>query len=203
MLAKSLLLLVIPALAEVVYETITETVTPTVYETITVTDGVTPESLTAYKSSSHSSSITTHYTPASSFSTSYLTSSSAKASSVFSSAATSASASASSSGSTHSGDATYYSPSVGIGACGNQNSDSELVCALPHTLYDATRTTNQGESSYCGKSLTVKYGEKSVTVKVVDMCPGCAGDSLDLSPAAFTHLAEESVGRIKVTWSFD
>ena len=44
MLAKSLLLLVIPALAEVVYETITETVTPTVYETITVTDGVTPES---------------------------------------------------------------------------------------------------------------------------------------------------------------
>ncbi|PQE10847.1 Rare lipo A protein [Rutstroemia sp. NJR-2017a BBW] len=68
------------------------------------------------------------------------------------------------------GDLTYYD--VGLGACGWTNSDSEMV----------------------------SYGGKSVVVKVVDKCMGCKTDDLDLSPAAFTALAPESLGRIKGTW---
>lgn len=43
---------------------------------------------------------------------------------------------------------------------------------------------------------------KSVTVKVVDKCRGCNTNDIDLSPAAFERLANESLGRIQVTWDY-
>lgn len=44
---------------------------------------------------------------------------------------------------------------------------------------------------------------KSVTVTVEDRCVGCAEDDLDFSPAAFDQLADESLGRIAITWDLD
>ena len=45
---------------------------------------------------------------------------------------------------------------------------------------------------------------KSVTVEVVDSCPGCGYYDLDFSPAAFEQLAPLSVGRLYgVSWHFD
>jgi expansin (peptidoglycan-binding protein) len=45
---------------------------------------------------------------------------------------------------------------------------------------------------------------KSVTVTVVDRCAGCAGTAdLDLSPTAFSQLANESVGRLhNAEWNY-
>ena len=45
---------------------------------------------------------------------------------------------------------------------------------------------------------------KSVTIAITDRCVGCAEWDLDFSPAAFSQLADESVGRIHgMTWTFD
>ncbi|RAL63649.1 hypothetical protein DID88_003692 [Monilinia fructigena] len=96
----------------------------------------------------------------------------------------------------NSGDLTYYN--VGLGACGWTNSNSELVVAMAHGLMG----TQSNGNPYCGRKIKVNYGGKSVTVKVVDKCMGCAKYDLDLSPAAFKALASESAGRIKGTWSF-
>ena len=42
---------------------------------------------------------------------------------------------------------------------------------------------------------------KSVTITVTDRCVGCAETDLDFSPAAFSQLADLSVGRLDgVTW---
>lgn len=43
--------------------------------------------------------------------------------------------------------------------------------------------------------------DKSVAVTVVDRCQGCAEGDVDLSPTAFSKLANQDLGRIKVTWT--
>ncbi|KDR78242.1 hypothetical protein GALMADRAFT_209653 [Galerina marginata CBS 339.88] len=90
------------------------------------------------------------------------------------------------------GDATFFAP--GLGACGQHNNDNDLIVALSAPKY--------GNGSNCGKRIKVNYKGKSVTVKVVDKCPGCASNDIDLSPAAFSRLANQDLGRIKVDWNF-
>ncbi|KAL9541780.1 hypothetical protein MBANPS3_008935 [Mucor bainieri] len=90
-----------------------------------------------------------------------------------------------------SGDATYYS--VGMGSCGDTNSDSEMVAALSEKLMGTG-----ADGSYCGKSITLKSkGGKSV----VDSCPGCGEGDVDLSPSAFKKLGSLDEGVIPITWS--
>lgn len=45
-------------------------------------------------------------------------------------------------------------------------------------------------------------GDKEVTVTVVDRCTGCAFYDLDFSRGAFDQLADESLGRIQITWEW-
>ncbi|KAI8076517.1 RlpA-like double-psi beta-barrel-protein domain-containing protein-containing protein [Gilbertella persicaria] len=93
-----------------------------------------------------------------------------------------------------SGDATYYT--VGLGSCGDTNSDSEMVAALSGSLMGSS-----SDGKYCGKSITIKGGSGSVTVKVVDTCPSCGEGDVDLSPAAFKELGSLSKGVIPIKWS--
>ena len=58
---------------------------------------------------------------------------------------------------------TFYTP--GLGACGQTNSASDFVAALASPAFD--------NPSHCGQSVVVTVGGKSVTVTVVDKCPGC------------------------------
>lgn len=106
---------------------------------------------------------------------------------------------------THSGDGTYYG--TGLGACGITNSDSDYIAAVSHTLFDGFpgyNGVNPNSNPVCGKRATAHYNGKSVSFTVTDRCVGCAEWDLDFSPAAFSQLADESVGRLHgVTWSFD
>ncbi|PYI20979.1 hypothetical protein BO99DRAFT_401464 [Aspergillus violaceofuscus CBS 115571] len=89
-----------------------------------------------------------------------------------------------------SGDITYYE--VGLGSCGETNTDSEHVLALSHTIM---------QKSYCGKSVTINYGGKTATGTIVDTCMGCAEGSIDLSSSLFLELAELGAGRVSgVDW---
>ncbi|TGJ82238.1 hypothetical protein E0Z10_g6514 [Xylaria hypoxylon] len=92
---------------------------------------------------------------------------------------------------TFTGDITYYQP--GLGACGETNSDSENVVAMSPTEY-------QGN---CGKTITITKDGKTATAKVVDKCPSCASGAIDVSSVVFQSLADMSVGRTTVSWSFN
>ncbi|KAI4245399.1 MAG: hypothetical protein L6R40_002459 [Gallowayella cf. fulva] len=104
------------------------------------------------------------------------------------------------------GEGTFYSPSVGFGSCGNQNSDSDLVAALAQTTMRLYNPSNPNNNPLCGHKVKVWETSKpsnTVTVALMDTCPGCHGSfDLDLSPAAFNKLDNPDVGRIKISWEF-
>ncbi|KAJ2806983.1 hypothetical protein H4R20_001475 [Coemansia guatemalensis] len=103
-----------------------------------------------------------------------------------------------SSGGTYSGDGTYYTP--GLGACGKTNSDSDLIAAINAPQYDATGSSNS--AAICGKCAQVKGPKGEVKVTITDRCPVCKSGDLDLSPAAFDQIGDQSEGRISISWSF-
>ncbi|AEO68335.1 uncharacterized protein THITE_52547 [Thermothielavioides terrestris NRRL 8126] len=100
-----------------------------------------------------------------------------------------------------SGRFTYYNP--GLGACGYTNTDSDYVVALSHADFDpSTPNGNPNENPLCGKKLRAAYNGKTVDVTVVDRCVACNSGDLDLSPAAFSALADLSVGVLQGTWNW-
>ncbi|KAL7749425.1 hypothetical protein RI367_005296 [Sorochytrium milnesiophthora] len=98
------------------------------------------------------------------------------------------------------GDGTWYNPSVGTGACGWFNADTELVAAMNAPQYGSYGNPN--DSAVCGKCAHVCGPNGCVTVKIVDRCPPCIQGSLDLSPAAFASIADPTLGRIHINWNF-
>ncbi|CAO3653857.1 unnamed protein product [Mucor fragilis] len=106
----------------------------------------------------------------------------------------------SSSGGKYSGEGTYYD--VGLGSCGQTNSNSEMVAAL--NAPQMKNGANPNNNSQCGKSIRVTNpaNGKSVTVKLVDTCPPCASGDVDLSPKAFAAIADMDLGRIPIKWDW-
>ncbi|KAH6610011.1 expansin-like protein [Trichoderma cornu-damae] len=93
----------------------------------------------------------------------------------------------------HTGSITWYN--TGLGACGHNNNDGELVAAVSHSLYDRERP--------CGRKLRVTYKGRSVVVTVVDRCDGCAENDVDLSPAAFRNvIGDMGIGRATANWNW-
>ncbi|KAG9121195.1 hypothetical protein FRC07_002956 [Ceratobasidium sp. 392] len=87
----------------------------------------------------------------------------------------------------HHGWATHYDAGAGRGACG----------------WDST-SNGDSSSNACGKTATVTWRGKSVKARVVDMCPICGHDNIDLSPSTFEQLADKSVGKLYgISWEFD
>ncbi|KAK1233757.1 hypothetical protein PQX77_003074 [Marasmius sp. AFHP31] len=98
---------------------------------------------------------------------------------------------------------TWYDP--GLGACGFTSGAGELVAAVSVPVYDGFpgATPNPNLNPICRKRARVTANGKSVDVIIVDKCMKCATGDIDLSPAAFTKLAPQSVGRIKgASWVF-
>lgn len=93
-----------------------------------------------------------------------------------------------------SGDATYFNP--GLGSCGQTNTDADHIVAMSGQLMADTNKEK------CGKSIKVTYQGKTTQVTVVDSCPGCKYNDIDLSPSAFKDLAPLDVGRIQVEWEW-
>ncbi|KAI2601882.1 RlpA-like double-psi beta-barrel-protein domain-containing protein-containing protein [Hypoxylon sp. NC1633] len=89
----------------------------------------------------------------------------------------------------YSGDMTYYSP--GLGACGQTNTENDDVVAMSPNQY-----------GHCGKTINIHYDGKTASAKIVDKCPGCTGDGIDVSPKVFKKLADLSKGRVSVTWEY-
>ncbi|CAE6504178.1 unnamed protein product [Rhizoctonia solani] len=91
------------------------------------------------------------------------------------------------------GKATWFN--TGLGACGKVSNDNQLIVALGPGAYQ--------NGKMCGKTITVKNTKngKSTTAKVMDLCPSCGSNNLDLSPAAFKKLGSLSTGVLSVSWN--
>ncbi|KZT20523.1 hypothetical protein NEOLEDRAFT_1122554, partial [Neolentinus lepideus HHB14362 ss-1] len=89
--------------------------------------------------------------------------------------------------------ATYFYP--GQGACGAVSKSSDLIVALSTAQYNG--------GSHCYQHIGVHYNGQFVDATVVDECPGCGPNDIDLSPAAFQRLASLDQGRIQVTWDYE
>lgn len=98
------------------------------------------------------------------------------------------------SGEPKNGIATFYDAD-GSGNCSFDKTPGDLdVTALALPEYAA--------SAACGSCLLVKGPKGEVTVRVVDSCPGCEGNkvNLDLSAEAFAKIAEPKDGRVSISY---
>ncbi|KAJ1974952.1 hypothetical protein H4R35_003376 [Dimargaris xerosporica] len=98
------------------------------------------------------------------------------------------------------GDGTYYSPSVGLGSCGEQHSDSDMVVALNAPQYG--ESANPNNSPMCGKKVRIKGPKGEAEATIVDKCPPCKHGDVDMSPGVFDKIADQAEGRVPITWSF-
>ena len=91
------------------------------------------------------------------------------------------------------GDGTYYDAD-GTGNCSFDASPNDLMVA-------AMNAPDYNNAQWCGACLAVTGPMgNSITVRVVDQCPGCSHGDLDLSETAFDMLSPMSAGRIKISW---
>jgi expansin (peptidoglycan-binding protein) len=94
--------------------------------------------------------------------------------------------------SVHYGEATYYY-ATGAGACSlDASPDDLMVAAMNGAEYDG--------AAWCGAYVHVTGPKGAVTVRIVDLCPGCKVGDLDLSQEAFSQIAELRQGRVPIAW---
>lgn len=108
------------------------------------------------------------------------------------------SSSSSSSSGSNSGRMTFYT--VGMGSCGQTNSDTELVVALNHI--DMANGSNPNKNPKCGKKINIFHGGKTVQATIVDTCPVCDKGAIDVSPAVFSKFADFDVGVLTASWDY-
>ncbi len=96
-------------------------------------------------------------------------------------------------GSPQTGDGTYYG-ATGGGACSYDPSPNSLMVA-------AMNAPQWAGSAVCGTCVDVTGPKGTITVRIVDLCPGCKSGDLDLSEQAFTMIADKAAGRVKISWT--
>lgn len=55
-------------------------------------------------------------------------------------------------------------------------------------------------SQICGATVVISGPKGNVTVRIVDLCPGCPAGNIDLSPQAFEQIADTTLGRVPISW---
>lgn len=103
------------------------------------------------------------------------------------------------------GDITIYEPNGGAGACGKSLGNEEFVVALSKDTWGTSTydvMTGAASNKWCGQKIQAFYNGRSVVATIMDMCPGCSGQDIDLSPAAWRQLTgSDEKTRYKATWS--
>ncbi len=91
------------------------------------------------------------------------------------------------------GEATYYDFADGSGNCSfPPTPDDLMVGAMNHTDY--------ADSAVCGTCADITGPRGQVVVRIVDQCPECAPGDIDLSPEAFSAIADLVDGRVAINW---
>ena len=93
----------------------------------------------------------------------------------------------------HTGDGTFYAAD-GSGNCSFDPTGDLMVAAMNHDEYAG--------SAVCGACVHVVGPSGEVTVRIVDQCPECKVGDIDLSPEAFSLLADKTLGRVTIHWKY-
>ncbi|KAF8871356.1 hypothetical protein BD779DRAFT_473418 [Infundibulicybe gibba] len=98
---------------------------------------------------------------------------------------------------------TFYSPDAGgsIGACGEIIHNSDFIVALNTPQYQASTPPGSFRSTLCDQSITITVNGKTATARIMDECPFCPNDGLDLTPALFSFFAPLSSGLVIGSWN--
>ncbi len=97
---------------------------------------------------------------------------------------------------TYSGQATFYQASAGTTTNGNCS-----FAQLPASkYYVALGPKEYAAGARCGSYLWVTGPKGSVRVVVMDQCPECGPNHLDLSKQAFARIADVKDGLVPITW---
>ncbi|EJC98557.1 uncharacterized protein FOMMEDRAFT_31615 [Fomitiporia mediterranea MF3/22] len=87
---------------------------------------------------------------------------------------------------------TYFNASTG--ACGQNNTDADLVVALSQAQF--------GNGEHCNQTIVATFSGKTATATVKDKCMGCGANDIDLTPSVFAQLAPLPSGTVTGSWSF-
>ncbi|TPR01140.1 hypothetical protein CAN33_0037810 [Aspergillus niger] len=124
--------------------------------------------------------------------------SSTAASAATSSASSSSSSTSSALSSEYSGEATFYGGNVSGGTC--SFTEYTIPSGLFGTALSSQRWDNAAECGACVE-VTGPSGTK-IKAMVVDECPECDSNHLDLFESAFSELADISKGVISIDWEY-
>ncbi|CAG8641109.1 14047_t:CDS:2 [Ambispora leptoticha] len=89
-----------------------------------------------------------------------------------------------------SGQATFYYQKGISGSCGKVSRDRDMNAPQ----YD--------QQNRCGRCVRIVGPLGSIKVRIVDRCADCAWGNIDLSPLAFSNIAESAEGRVSMIWSY-
>jgi expansin (peptidoglycan-binding protein) len=94
----------------------------------------------------------------------------------------------------HEGEATYYA------------ADGSGNCSFPADPGDprvaAMNDADYAQSAACGACVAVDGPDGTITVRIVDRCPGCPRGDIDLSEGAFPQIAAKELGRVPISWRY-
>ncbi|KAL6525473.1 hypothetical protein OROHE_015780 [Orobanche hederae] len=102
------------------------------------------------------------------------------------------------------GQATFYTTYVPSACYGSEQQGTMIAAANPNIYNNGaacgrsyrircTGRTNDGVLEPC------RNGE--ITVRIVDLCPGCQADQFDLSQEAFSMIGDPNAGRILIDYN--
>ncbi|KAI9272497.1 RlpA-like double-psi beta-barrel-protein domain-containing protein-containing protein [Sporodiniella umbellata] len=104
-------------------------------------------------------------------------------------------------GGVYRGTATWYKPATeggSQGACGGVHIDSNsYIVALNRAQYG----NMNANSKWCGKSIKITGAKGTATAKIMDACPGCSTNDLDLTPVLFKKVVGDMMKGVgPITW---
>ncbi|KAK9715542.1 hypothetical protein RND81_06G171900 [Saponaria officinalis] len=101
------------------------------------------------------------------------------------------------------GQATFYTQYTPSSCYGNQDMGT-MIAAVSADIFQNKAACGRMYTVTCtsGTNLGVPMPCRggSVTVKVVDLCPGCSANGFDLSQEAFSVIADPNEGRININY---
>ncbi|HEU5099774.1 MAG TPA: expansin EXLX1 family cellulose-binding protein [Roseiflexaceae bacterium] len=96
-------------------------------------------------------------------------------------------------GAVHTGEATYYNEADGGGNCSFDRTPQDLMVG-------AMNQTDYANAAICGAYVELTGPNGTITIRIVDRCPECPAGNIDLSPLAFSKIAELVDGRVPISW---
>ena len=91
------------------------------------------------------------------------------------------------------GEATFYTFANGAGNCMFDSTPGDLMVGAMNQI-------DYAGSALCGACVRVIGTHGTIVIRIVDRCPGCGEGNIDLSPFAFSQLADTALGRIPIQW---